>query len=426
MAIASSTSWQIGKTLSECFDHVFTSGIISDVTFLVGENNTKIEAHKLILVSRSPVFYAMLEGPMAEKGEITIPDISEDIFKLFLRYLYTDEIVLTEENVAAVFNVARKYSVDILVSCCEEFLTKHVAVNNACMFLEHAHVFMIDDLKSKCLEFISAHPLVAFRSPAFTDLCLSCVNRITELDDLRLIESDIYEAIVRWAEAECARQNVEATPAQKREVLGEILYNVRYLHVDEEFLLNKICADRILKSDDIVDVINHRRSKTPLLSKKLDLERRSGTPTLHRINRIGNAINDLWDSVPRDEGISFKSSTDVYLHGFGSFNAEVEPSTVDLQVFEENVSLLQTTKTLTASQPDTPYMGDVLFDQPIRISTGKTYTVVERAHKGKIHYFENGRNNVTYKHVSILFSNTGKSRHTTTATGQIPYLIISV
>jgi len=33
------------------------------------------------LASSSPVFYSMFEGPMAETGDIIIPDIEANIFK---------------------------------------------------------------------------------------------------------------------------------------------------------------------------------------------------------------------------------------------------------------------------------------------------------------------------------------------------------
>ncbi|OWF55517.1 BTB/POZ domain-containing protein 2-like [Mizuhopecten yessoensis] len=423
MATSSPSSyWQVGKTLPECFDHVFTSGIVSDVTFLVGEEMERISAHKLVLMSRSPVFYAMLEGPIADKGDIPIPDISDETFKLFLRYLYTDSIDLTLRNVVPVLNAARKYFVDILVSHCEKFLASNLSSDNACLFLEQAHVFVMDSLKSDCLRFIDENPTAALTSEAFTDLCVSCVTSITESDDLRVTENNVYEAIIRWAEAECARQNLETTANNKREVLGETLYTVRYLHVDEEFLLGKICSDKILKPDDVVEIINHKRNKKPLISKKLMTKRRFGNP--ERFYRNGPVINDFWNA-PVDEAISFKTDSDVHLFGFGSFFTNVTQSTVDLKVFEEDVCLVQANKTAEPSQPDTPHMGDVLLDTPIPLHAGRKYTIVECPSNPFRYYFTKGIAKVTNQHVTIEFSNSSRSRHTDTDWGQIPYLLLS-
>jgi hypothetical protein len=54
--------------------------LMCDVTFRVGSTQTPIKSHKFMLASSSPVFYSMLDGPMAEKGDVSIPDIEADVF----------------------------------------------------------------------------------------------------------------------------------------------------------------------------------------------------------------------------------------------------------------------------------------------------------------------------------------------------------
>ncbi|XP_033726035.1 BTB/POZ domain-containing protein 6-like [Pecten maximus] len=425
MATASPpVDWQVGKTLSESFDHLLTSGIASDVTFIVGEEKNRVSAHKLVLLSRSPVFYAMLEGPMAEKGEITIPDITLEAFNLFLRYLYTDKINLTGRNVLPVFDAARKYCVDILSSLCETFFSRNLTVGSVCVLMEQAHVFMMESLKEKCLQFILESASDVLQSETFNELCLDCVAIITESDNLHTVpEKNVYEALTNWAEAECGRQNLEATAQNKRNLLGDILYNVRYLHAEDDFLFGKICSDKILKSDDIVDLINQRRNQIPLLSDKLKSRKRFAH-CCQRIYRNGQVRQRVWLTEPENDGISFQPSADVYLVGFGSFHTAKEPSGVSLKVYEENFCLLDTFKTLAESQPDTPHMGDVRFDKPIKLRAGKTYTLVELANREKVYYFENGLKSVALKDMTIVFSETKRSRCTNTNRGQIPYLIL--
>ncbi|KAK3106240.1 hypothetical protein FSP39_015854 [Pinctada imbricata] len=87
MASSDVEHWQCDKSLSQCMSYMLANQIMCDVTFLLGEDRLKVQAHKYMLASRSPVFLAMLEGPMAEKGKIDIPDIEKDIFHIFLRYI---------------------------------------------------------------------------------------------------------------------------------------------------------------------------------------------------------------------------------------------------------------------------------------------------------------------------------------------------
>ncbi|XP_069101855.1 BTB/POZ domain-containing protein 6-like [Argopecten irradians] len=426
MATSSPPSdWQVGKTLSECFDHLLSSGISSDVTFIVGEEKTRIFAHKLVLLSRSPVFYAMFEGPMAEKGEITIPDISPEIFRIFLRYLYTDNIELTDKNVVPVFNVGRKYCVDILISLCEAFLSNNLTTDNACALLEQAHVFMMESLQEDCFKFIVKNGYDILKSVSFTELSHYCMARITGSDELITIrEENVYEAVMRWAEAECSRQKIEKTAENIRVVLGESLYNVRFLHIGEEFFFRRICSDKVITGEDALDIINHRKNKTALTSEKLDKKRRSKTVP-KRYYRNGPVFHTQWIAQAVNEAISFKSSVDLYLFGFGSFFTKVDGSSVDFKIYEDEVCLVEDTQPRGSPQPDKPNMGDVLLDTPIRIHAGKTYTVLEHSHYAVQHYFENGIIDVSHEDVTIQFINSSKSVYTNTNRGQIPYVLLS-
>jgi hypothetical protein len=59
--------------------------LMCDFTLHVGANRAPIKAHKFMLASASPVFYSMFDGPMAETGDVNIPDIEVNIFKDILK-----------------------------------------------------------------------------------------------------------------------------------------------------------------------------------------------------------------------------------------------------------------------------------------------------------------------------------------------------
>ena len=81
------THWQCDRNLPKCLEYMLDKQIICDVTFIMGAEHEEVHAHKFVLISRSPVFYAMFEGPLAEKGKVELPDVEKDIFLVFLRYV---------------------------------------------------------------------------------------------------------------------------------------------------------------------------------------------------------------------------------------------------------------------------------------------------------------------------------------------------
>lgn len=80
-----SNGWQEGKTLKECMLKMLEDEIMCDVTFVLGNDSVKMKAHKYMLASRSPVFYTMFEGSCPETGDVIVPDIDAETFKLILR-----------------------------------------------------------------------------------------------------------------------------------------------------------------------------------------------------------------------------------------------------------------------------------------------------------------------------------------------------
>ena len=76
--------WQTGKTLPERMKYMLDNQLMCDATFRVGPDQTPVQAHKFMLASASPVFDRMFNGSLAEKGEVSIPDITSKTFKVIL------------------------------------------------------------------------------------------------------------------------------------------------------------------------------------------------------------------------------------------------------------------------------------------------------------------------------------------------------
>lgn len=72
----------------------------------------------------------------------------------------------------------------------------------------------------------------ALRQPLPADTLVAVLER----DTLGIREVRLFNAVVRWAEAECQRQQLQATPDNKRKALGKALALIRFpLMTIEEF-----------------------------------------------------------------------------------------------------------------------------------------------------------------------------------------------
>ncbi|XP_065653878.1 kelch-like protein 3 isoform X2 [Hydra vulgaris] len=88
--------------LTKSFDILYAmwkQNLLCDVTICVG--NKSIEAHRAILASSSPYFYAMFTGEMSESKQncIVLKEVDAYALELLIDYCYSGEVQVTEENV---------------------------------------------------------------------------------------------------------------------------------------------------------------------------------------------------------------------------------------------------------------------------------------------------------------------------------------
>ncbi|KAL6504525.1 hypothetical protein OROGR_026448 [Orobanche gracilis] len=104
-------------------------------------SSPSIPAHRAVLTSRSPVFRAMLENEMEESlsGTIKISDVSYDVLRTFVNYLYTAEACLDEHMACDLLVVSEKYQVKHLKTFCEKYLMSRLNWENSLPYYAFAH-----------------------------------------------------------------------------------------------------------------------------------------------------------------------------------------------------------------------------------------------------------------------------------------------
>ena len=157
--------WQITHYLR----HLFDSGRMSDLIFLVGRKQFK--AHKII-VARSTVFAAMFEidGKVGSPASVNIEDCEPDIFEAMLRFLYTDEIQENEELAKKLLAIAQKYKLQLLKLKCEEILMKNISKVNCAEILSLADVHQAPSLKKDAMNFIRRNSREVIKTAGWQNL----------------------------------------------------------------------------------------------------------------------------------------------------------------------------------------------------------------------------------------------------------------
>ncbi|KAG2538038.1 BTB/POZ and MATH domain-containing protein 1-like [Panicum virgatum] len=170
----------------------------ADVRFLVGSE--VFAAHRCVLAARSPVFDALLFGPMKEgaatdtEGCVRIDGMLPQVFRSLLHFVYTDSLPETEgqddDDEAGATTMAQhlleaadRYDLQRLKLICEGRLCQHIDVSTVATTLALAEQHCCQGLKEACFAFLKSPKTLAeaMATDGFQHLAKSSPSALFEL-----------------------------------------------------------------------------------------------------------------------------------------------------------------------------------------------------------------------------------------------------
>ncbi|KAK3086173.1 hypothetical protein FSP39_014667 [Pinctada imbricata] len=315
-------AWQSDLTINEAVMYMWKAKIGCDVSFEVGESKTLIPCHRFILEARSFVFYRLLNGPMSEKN-ITINDqgLDTDNFTIFLKYLYSDNIndEINGDNVIALLYLARKYDVQGLEKECSKFLKEEnsFSPDSACFIFEQGFIFDMQTIMNDSMAVIRQSAKKCLESEGFGMLSKECVLKIISDDGLQIEEADLYRYVLQWADDECERQMLDLpiNDSSRRQVLGDLLYQIRFPTMPLDDFQRKLAKSSLLDQSEKSSIISVLKGRPGKDTKFNSTPRRLCYPIL----RLLDPEEDIEVDNDVKHAIMFSVSRDALLHGILSY-----------------------------------------------------------------------------------------------------------
>ena len=89
--------------------------------------------------------------------EISIPNVTYEVFRLFIEYLYTDTVQINLEHAVELYLTADLYQCNILQEMCVLVVRRNINGENAAMLLQTANDTHCHAVKDICMEYIVAN-----------------------------------------------------------------------------------------------------------------------------------------------------------------------------------------------------------------------------------------------------------------------------
>lgn len=428
-------NWQGTKaTMRERIVFLFNNEILSDVSFVVGRGaqRQRVPAHKLVLSSGSAVFDAMFNGTLATaSSEIEVPDVEPTAFLAVLLFLYTDEIQIDPETVMTTLYTAKKYAVSALEKHCVDFLKSNLTSDNAFLLLTQARLFDEPQLAAVCLDTIDRFTTEALNADGFTDIDIDTLKIVLERDTLRVRESKIFQAVLRWAEAECTRNQLPVTPENQRSVLGSAFSLVRFpLMSKEEFTVGP-AQSGLLNYAEVLSLFSYFILNPKPLVEFQTMPRCCTTGKEQTVCRFQDT-NSRWGYSGTSDRIRFCVDRRIFLLGYGVYGSMHGPA-----IYEVLIELTHTasgkliaTNATRFSCDGSKYTYRLMFKELAEILPNTIYTASATFKGPYSHYGAKGLRTVMVDSdsgngkVKFEFSiEAGDNNGTSTDKGQIPELI---
>lgn len=220
---------KINEYASKVFKEIYLDEKSADAHFICGTENERIPAHKNVLSKSSPAFDTMFYGSLANDCDKRLPETPPHVFKTFLQFCYSDEVILNPNNIIDVMKLLHEYEMNDSLKLCGECWADNMTIDDVCYAYHWAIHFDMDELKEFCERKISAHPLLVFETTGFRSCEYTVIDHILQLNTLLCDEWLVLKTVLKWASDACERNNEDANDMNNmRTYLKNLLYRIRF------------------------------------------------------------------------------------------------------------------------------------------------------------------------------------------------------
>ena len=418
--------WQSSmKTVLQRNAFMFDNELMSDVSFTCGESRRIFHAHKYVLATSSAVFFAMFYGEIPPKEfPIRIEDAEEESFKEFLRFLYTDDCKITAENAIRVLYLAKKYLISSLTEKCCEILEASIKPENVFVVLEQAIQFDEKELEEKSWDIVSKKTQECLNSEAFCDIGLHTLNALLQKERLVVTEVELFKAVLKWTDSECARQgiNIEEDKTARRRILGDSVYEIRFLEMSQEDFAKHVSPTEILTDREMICLFQ-KLYGLDVADLKWKKGRKRSVPVIN-FSRFdpGKVFADSWCYSGDSDALIVTVNKAVLFHGVRMFGdpggSQYE---VNFKIKDETV-----TGTYTSQQNDGVWSYDVMLSNPISFQPNEEFTIIATIKGLTSCTGRNGKQSVKVDDIVVTFKKSSLSKNGTDNThGQFFKIFLS-
>ncbi|KAK6167195.1 hypothetical protein SNE40_021287 [Patella caerulea] len=224
------------------FSKLYQNKEFVDVILVVG--SSEYPCHKNVLAGSSPYFMAMFSNNMAESHQekVTLNDMDAQTLSLVLDYIYTGQVMLTEETVQNLLSASNLFQLISLRDGCAQFMMNHVTVSNCIGIYFFAKAHQCEILASKGKEMINNQFSTLCHQQEFLLLPADKLVEIIKDSDICVDREEVvFEACMEW---------LNHDTESRSDFLVDIINCVRFANISSYYFCDKIVKNKCLNDNE--------------------------------------------------------------------------------------------------------------------------------------------------------------------------------
>ncbi len=194
---------------------------------------------------------------------------------------------------------AKRFEIPLLASKCVSVLKSEIKDSTAVSMYQAAKLLQEETLAEESLNYILHNGSAVVQEEDFLLITNENLNFLLERDDFEVEELELFQAVCKWAQKECEKQEIESSAENQRLVLKGTLKNIRFpLMSSKDFAIHVAPTDILMDKEMISLLIQYsipasERAGLPLLAHGFtDRERKSKEPPKKRAKTGRNSLFD--------------------------------------------------------------------------------------------------------------------------------------
>ncbi|XP_058121603.1 ring canal kelch homolog [Anopheles ziemanni] len=224
----------------EAMNMMREQNLLCDVVLVA--DGIEIPAHKMVLASCSPYFYAMFTGfEESRQDRITLQGVDPRALQLLIEYVYTAVVEVTEENVQILLTAANLLQLtDVRDACCD-YLQTQLDPSNCLGIRDFADIHGCIDLLNYAETYIEQHFSEVVQFDEFLNLTSDQVVHLIRSDRLSVpTEEKVYECVITW---------IQYDVDGRQHNLAELMGHVRLPLLSQDYLVQRVEKEHLMKDD---------------------------------------------------------------------------------------------------------------------------------------------------------------------------------